>query len=123
MGWEKITDLRYGQYPICVGSKIYTIDGKLRTDDKAPSAFIDPPEWLLKFIGSKPCSFKKDELVMVKARETSDEALRYFAYYGGNKYYTYNSGNTSITSRGNASAWGYCRKAIEGQDYPDQDQE
>jgi len=116
-GWVKITSRAMDYYPIYVESKTYTLDGKREDDDKAPSAFVEPPEWLLEYIGPKPCEFKKDELVMVRGHDDLEWVLRYFAYYEGDKYYAYNSGNTSITSRGSASAWKYCRKAIEGEDY------
>jgi len=118
-GWgqvEEIVSLN-DDYPIRINNRLYTREGFFYKVHKAPSAFVEPPEWLLEYIGPKPCEFKKDELVMVKEHNTSNETLRYFAYYKNNEYYIYNNGNTSITSRGRTSAWKYCRKAIEGEDY------
>jgi len=103
--------------PIINNCRTYTNNGHYYKNDKAPSAFVEPPEWLLKYIGPKPCEFKKDELVMVRGYDDLDEMLRYFAYYEDDKYYAYDNGNTSITSRGRNSAWKYCRKAIKGEDY------
>jgi len=116
-GWEKITEIVKRVYPVCAGSGIYTIDGKFRLDDKAPSAFVEPPEWLLKYIGPKPCEFKKDELVMVRYFAKDTEYLRYFSHYENNKYSVFADGRTSHTANGITQQWEYCRKAIEGKDY------
>ena len=118
-GWKQLNEINHNftAYPISIGDKTYTPDGRYKVEDIVPSAFVEPPEWLLEYIGPKPCSFEKDDLVMVKGYDDLDEMLRYFAYYEGDKYYTYDNGNTSITSRGRTSSWKYCRKAIEGEDY------
>jgi len=118
LGWKRITSIGFNsEYPIDIEGVLYTLNGHYLEDHKAPSAFVDPPEWLLEYIGPKPCEFKKDELVIVTGDGNSCKALRYFAYYEDDKYYAYDNGNTSITSRGKTSAWKYCRKAIEGEDY------
>jgi len=107
-------------YPIQVNGRTYTQEGFFYKVHKAPSIFINPPEWLLEYIGPKPCEFEKDELVMVGEYNDRGWMLRCFAYYKDDKYYTYNDGRNSITSRGKTTSWKYCRKAIEGQDYPNQ---
>jgi len=118
-GWEQIEDIDSidDGYPIRINGRPYTREGFFYLVHKAPSAFVEPPEWLLEYIGPKPCPFKKDELVMIKSRIDIEERLRYFAYYKDGKYYAYNDGRTSVTAKRKTVAWKYCRKAIKGEDY------
>jgi len=118
-GWKQVEEIGSlnDKYPILINNKLYTREGFFFIMHKAPSAFVEPPEWLLEYIGPKPCEFKKDELVIVTGDGNSCKALRYFAYYKNNKYHVYCGGSTSITSRRSTSAWEYCRRAIEGEDY------
>ena len=104
-------------YPIAIGDKTYTSDGKYKVEDIVPSAFVNPPEWLLEYIGPKPCEFEKDELVMVRMRIDHRWCLRYFAQHKKKGYATYDYGKTSYTAKGAISVWKYCRKAVEGEDY------
>jgi len=119
LGWEKIAKITkiYHCTHIHVASGVYTVDGKLDKSDKAPSAFIDPPDWLLEYIGPRPYPFEKDELVMVRYFARDTEYLRYFSHYENNKYYVFIDGRTSYTANGITQQWEYCRKAVRGVDY------
>jgi len=111
-GWLQIKRVEVEVlYSIITDRDSYTLSGRDYSEDKAPSAFVDPPEWLLEYIGPKPCEFKKDDLVIV-----DNTCLRYFSHYEDGKYYTYCGGQTSITTQ-ETIAWDSCRKAIKGEDY------
>ena len=118
-GWKQIEEIGSlnDAYPIQIDSRFYTREGFFYIVHKIPSAFIEPPEWLLKYIGPKPCEFKKDELVMVRYFAKDTEYLRYFSHYENNKYSVFADGRTSHTANGITQQWEYCRKAIEGKDY------
>jgi len=120
-GWiqiDMIGDME-SRYPISTAETTYTSSGKHFIENKVPSAFVEPPEWLLEYIGPKPCEFKKDELVIVwdDEAEKSPSFLEYFCRMDGNHYLCYQYGKTSITSQGRTHKWTHCRKAIEGEDY------
>jgi len=120
VGWKQLNTSDYTDvtYPIAIGDKTYTSDGKYKVEDIVPSAFVNPPEWLLEYIGPKPCEFEKDELVMVwDDGEKYSPYLEYFSHMKGNKYACFQMGRTSFTARGKVHTWEYCRKAIEGEDY------
>jgi hypothetical protein len=55
-GWVKVTKITDSSYPIMAGSISYTEDGLYSMNNKAPSAFINPPDWLRRYIGPKPVS-------------------------------------------------------------------
>jgi len=118
-GWAQIEEIGSlnDDYPILINNLLYTREGFFYKAHKAPSAFIDPPGWLLKYIGPKPCEFKKNELVMVRMRIDHRWCLRYFAQHKKKGYATYDYGKTSYTAKGAISVWKYCRKAVEGEDY------
>ena len=54
-GWTRVTDIyRQRRYPIVTAEDSYTVEGLQYRQDKAPTAFSEPPEWLLKIVGPKP---------------------------------------------------------------------
>ena len=121
VGWKQVKRIHnYAHtYPINIDDRLYTLDGKLHACDIVPSAFVDPPDWLLEYIGPKPCEFRKDELVIVWDEDTEKcpTFLEYFCRTEGNNYLCYQHGRTSATSQGKVNAWTHCRKAIKGEDY------
>jgi len=120
-GWqqiERINDIE-SPLPIITTYANYTLSGRYFPENVAPSAFVDPPDWLLDFIGPKPCEFKKDDLVVVW-EEDDDNCVRFWEYFShmeGDKYACFPNGKTSYTANGLVHTWKYCRKAVKGEDY------
>jgi hypothetical protein len=111
-GWVKVINIdKNSPYSIVTKYQAYIKDGKRQVGEIAPSAFIKPPKWLEEIIGTKPCEFKKDELVLV-SNDGFYWTKRYFSKYIENKYYCFKQGRTSKTAidSNDISAWIYCKK-------------
>ena len=117
-GWKQVKrSHNYAHtYPINIGERSYTLDGKVHACDIVPSALVDPPNWLLEYIGPKPCEFEKDDPVLVW--NTGDiKFYMHFSHMEGGKYICFADGRTSYTTDGKVDAWTHCRKAVAGEDY------
>ena len=120
-GWVQVSEVKSCEhYSVVVYLKgeslSFTPEGKLWEADVAPSAFVEPPEWLLKFTGPKPCEFKKGDKVLVS--DTGDELdwkRRYFSHYKGGRYLCFLYGADEWGSEGKASSWSFCKKWEEDE--------
>jgi hypothetical protein len=80
-GWVQVTS---NQCPIEAGGEVYTITG-FCSADKAPSAFVDPPEWLLDYIGPRPVDFAPDEVILVSDKRSAEYVPRHFVRMEGDR--------------------------------------
>ena len=103
-GWIKIDDIDTG-CTYCICDK-YTIDGKYHKSDKYPTAFANPPQWLIDIIGPKPCEFKKGDKVLVKSMLEGHGFLRrYFSHEKDDFYYCFNNGADEWAADGDIIQW------------------
>ena len=113
-GWTRVTSLLHGTStwcPILTESGLtYTLDGKRRGADCGPTAFSDPPKWLIDIVGPKPCALQKWDRVLVS--DFNDTwRRRYFSHVGDSgKFYCFSNGQDEWTSDGSVSPWRYCKK-------------
>ena len=114
-GWCRVKRISsFGSYPIQVNRhSSYTFDGKNAPRDKAPSAFIIPPQWLLEIIGPKPCEFSKGDKVMVRNCGDSKWYPRYFSHQDRDFYCCFADGSTEWSNSGEMVQWEQCRKPTE----------
>ena len=115
VGWDRVASLLSGTsilYPILTESGItYTIDGKRRKTDRVPTAFSEPPEWLIDIVGPRPCDFKKWDRVLVRDSSGNTWIRRYFSHVGDDgRLYCFNDGQDEWTSDGAVTPWKYCKK-------------
>jgi len=76
--------------------------GKFHKDDKAPSYFSIPPQWLFDIIGPKPKPekiFTEGQRVLVWEEE-DDKSRRIYAYKKDGEHYVYNDSGDKWTSYG-----------------------
>lgn len=109
-GWENAVDNKEEvDYPILTENEKYTICGRLHVDDKHPSAWLEPPEYLN--AESKPCELKKGDMVIAKFNIDDVERKRYFSHHEKGNYYCYSDGMTEWSSEGRVSFFPICEKA------------
>ena len=98
-------------YPIKTVGSVYTRKGLYSFDDKYPSAFINPPEYFNP--EPKPCTFKKNQKVMVWYNNPKLAVRRYFSHIDKNVYYCYTNGGTKWSSGGETVEWDNCLSVKE----------
>ncbi len=113
-GWVKVVRIdKSNPYSIRTKLGAFMKDGTRQIEEKAPSAFIKPPEWLEEIIGHKPCEFKKDDQVLV-SNDKLYWTKRYFSHVDkdGCGYYCFKHGRTSWSAinENDISFWEYCKK-------------
>jgi len=110
-GWGTITGIGESSgnynYPVSIGDETYTIDGKVKSFDAFPSAFLVPPAEFLQMT-----EFKKGDRVLVK-NEFGKELPRYFSHHTPDPthpFVCFVDGADEWSSDGEVSYWKYCRK-------------
>ena len=107
-GWLQIKNIHYNNniHPIQTNHEYFTFDGKTHNYDKYPTAFANPPQWLIDIIGPKPCDFKKGDKVLVKSMlEGRGFLRRYFSHEKDDFYYCFNNGADEWAADGDIIQW------------------
>jgi hypothetical protein len=101
-GWTKVVDIDldlYNKYPIETRDNTYTIDGKIDSSDKFPSAFIEYP-----FKEQPIEKIEKDTLVWFRDRPTVFWMFGYYSHFENGKHYIFNDSKKS-TETSTIQAW------------------
>jgi len=78
-GWQRVQTIDTGNsYPVHTAHCTYTSKGLRHSNDIAPSAFIDPPDYFN--AGPMPSKFVQDQKVYVRDSDTDKWLRRYFSH-------------------------------------------
>ena len=81
-GWERVLEIRIHEpYQIKTTGGTYTFNGRYREHDSYPIIFKDVPEWFSFPVEERPCTFKKDEIVVVRDNDCDSWKLAYFKVF------------------------------------------
>lgn len=87
-GWTKVKRITIGKtFPIDTNDKCYTIDGKIYSDDKYPSAFLEYP--------FKEQPIEKDTLVWFRDCEDENWMVGYYSHFKDGKHFIFSGSNKS----------------------------
>jgi hypothetical protein len=96
-GWTKVINVEcLDTYPIVTEKNTYTFDGKMETDDKYPSAFLEYP--------FKEQPIEKDTLVWFRNGEDFYWAVGYYAHFKDGKHFVFSASKKS-TEANEATHW------------------
>lgn len=96
-GWTEVKRITSGKtYPINTNDECYTIDGKIYSDDKYPSVFLEYP--------FKEEPIKRDTLVWFRDNENENWMVGYYSHFKDGNHFCFLESKKS-TETNNAISW------------------
>jgi hypothetical protein len=88
-GWVTVRSTSYiiKEYPICAGLSSYTIDGKIDSTNKYPSAFLEYP--------FKEQPIEKDTIVYYKDFDHHNWGIGYYSHFENGMHFVFDSSKKS----------------------------